>query len=206
MRLAEAGHQRLDAGQRRRRRRRHFRKPTIEPTLSGMAPSTPITTATTPVEPPRRRFAARRRELQRLVTRRAQERIDAGKQTFIELAGPEPRHHVSIENRPHLAIGQHALEPIADFDADAAIAGGPEQQQPVVLRLLPIFHSSKSLTAASSIDRPSRERMTTTAISAPFVRSNSPMVALSLAMVSARSVPGMSVTHVPSLVRGLGML
>src|SRR5688500_8161572 len=55
-----------------------------------------------------------------------------------------------------------------------------------------MLQRSKSLTAASSIDRPSSERLTTTASSAPFVRSNSPIVELSLAIVSARSIPGMS--------------
>jgi len=39
----------------------------------------------------------------------------------------------------------------------------------------------------------------------PLVRSNAPMVELSRAIVSARSIPGMSVTQVPSRVRGLGM-
>src|SRR5688572_14030525 len=82
------------------------------------------------------RLAQRRGELQRLLTRRAQERIDPGQQTLIELAGPELRDHVGVENRPHLAVGQHALEPVADFDTDAAIASGPEQQQPVVPALL----------------------------------------------------------------------
>ena len=81
------------------------------------------------------RLAPRRRELHRLVACRAQERIDARKQALIELARLELRDHAGIENRPHLAVGQCALEPIADFHADAAIAGGPEQQQPVVLAL-----------------------------------------------------------------------
>ena len=67
-------------------------------------------------------------------------------------------------------------------------------------------HSSNSLTAASSTDRPSSDLTTTTAISAPLVRSRSPMVELSRATVSARNAPGMSVTQVPSRVRGLGML
>ena len=151
-------------------------------------------------------FAPRRWQLHRLVARRAQERIDAGKHTLIELARLELRDDVGIENRARLAVGKHALEPIADLDADAAIAGGPEQQQPVVLALLADAPELEELTAASSIDRPSSDPITTTAISAPFVRSNSPMVELSRAIVSARSIPGMSVTQVPSRARGLGML
>jgi hypothetical protein len=66
--------------------------------------------------------------------------------------------------------------------------------------------SSNSLTAASSIESPSSDAITTTAISTPDVRSTSPIVALSRPIVSARSIPGMSVTQVPSRVRGLGML
>jgi hypothetical protein len=46
------------------------------------------------------------------------------------------------------------------------------------LAALPTFDSSNSLTAASSTDGPSSARITTTAISAPLVHSNSPMAAL----------------------------
>ena len=56
------------------------------------------------------------------------------------------------------------------------------------------------------MERPSSDLITTTAISPPVVRSKSPMVELSCAIVSERSIPGMSVTQVPSRPRGLGML
>jgi hypothetical protein len=81
-----------------------------------------------------------------------------------------------------------------------------EQRVPIVLFFLPMSQRSNSRTAASSIDRPSSDPITTTAISAPVVRSRSLMVELSRAIVSARSFPGMSVTEVPSRLRGLGML
>ena len=67
-------------------------------------------------------------------------------------------------------------------------------------------HIANSFAAASSMDDPSRERITTTAISIPVVRSNAPIVSFRRETVSARRAPARSVTHVPFCTRGFGML
>ena len=80
------------------------------------------------------------------------------------------------------------------------------REQQAVARFFSMLQSWKSLAAASSTDRPSSEAITTTAISPAVACSKSVITALSIATVSARRAPGMSVTQVPSRTRGLGMV
>src|SRR5262245_42447617 len=67
-------------------------------------------------------------------------------------------------------------------------------------------HIWNSFTAASSIVRPSSERITTMAISPLVSRSNAAARSLSCATTFASRVADVSVTHVPLRTRGLGML
>ena len=81
-------------------------------------------------------FTGLGRQRDRLISGRGQQRIHARDNPLVELTRLEPGNDIGVENRADLAVGQHALEAVSDLDADAAIAGGPEEEQSVVPVLL----------------------------------------------------------------------
>ena len=130
-----------------------------DPTPTGIAPTSGSRTDELSEESASYDSVAASGQLDVLISGRREQRIHARDDPVVELTRPELRNDIRVENRADAAVGQHALETIADLDPHRAIACRPEEQQSVVAVFLPMPHISNSLAAASSTEMPSRERM-----------------------------------------------
>ena len=132
---------------------------------------------------------------QRLAFDDAHHAIDGRRDTAVEVAAPELRHDVLVDDAIGDGVGQRALEAVADLDAAPC---GPAARRAAARRrrhrLRPSFQASATRSAYCSIASGSVVATISTAIWLPLACSNARSLASSAATWSGVSVPVRSVT------------
>ena len=78
------------------------------------------------------RGCAARRRRQRFPVDDAHHPVHGGGDPAVEIAAPELRHDVLVDDAVGDRVGQRAFEPVTDFDPDLAVLQGDEEQRAVI--------------------------------------------------------------------------